>query len=141
MASIDQGYSDDAVDPIEIADVLDDRAVAIEEHGAGLVLRHVIRLAGMPSHRGDGNAPHAPVIERTLAQHARAAPDRVRERPRAPPRSAARSGARRSARTAPSIGTPSAAPRCIAPESFDTSAARMRQHAGERRQSCGRRDR
>ena len=39
------GIERQALDAIEIADLLDDRAVAIEEDGAGLTGGHIIRLA------------------------------------------------------------------------------------------------
>ena len=91
------------------------------------LLRHASdRAAGHRVRHGvDGDPLHAPVIDRTVAQHAGPAEDRVRQTStsRSPRR---RSGAVARSSVGPKIattGTPSAAARCIAPESFDTNAA------------------
>ena len=82
-----------------------------------------------------------PMIERTLAQHARPAPDGMRQDRS---RDRRRSGVGVRARgdvacslVGPNIAVtamPTAAARCMAPESFVTSARQLREHAGERRQ-------
>ena len=77
------------VDAIEVADFLDEGAVAIEEHrpacqsGSSLPRpsQHPRRVA--PATASTRDAAHALMIERALAQHARPAPDRVRQDARA----------------------------------------------------------
>ena len=78
MASMVHGKERHVTRVAQIADILDERAVAIEEHGRAS--KHLPRRA---DHAVDADAAHAAMIERALAQHARPAPDRVREHRRA----------------------------------------------------------
>ena len=54
----------------QVADLLDERAVAVEEDGAAS--KHLPHRA---DHAVDADAPHASMIDGTLAHHARPAPD------------------------------------------------------------------
>ena len=64
----------DALGAIEVSHFFDDRAVAIQKRRASrLVVGHSIRRVASSTRR-HANPLHAPVIERTLAQHARPAP-------------------------------------------------------------------
>ena len=138
IASMRPGIQLDAFGPIEIADFLDERAVAIEEdgrlgvHGFGLTAS----AAPQPTHaRRRRDAAHAAVIERALAQHAgRHQTSCVSTTMR---RRAERAAFRRSS-VGPNIAvtsTPSAAAKCIAPESLRHERAAVRP---ARRRASGR---
>ena len=110
------------LEAIEIARLFDDRAVAVEENGGPHARRGLPGGARpSPMHGVDVDSFHAPVIDRTLAQHAGPAEDRAQDHVGRARR--ARWPARRSDRRSRSAGTPSAAAMCMAPESFDTNAA------------------
>ena len=129
MASTVQGRQRDPIEAIEIADVFDQRAVAIEKD-CGF---HRRPLRAALEDRRDLDAAHAPVIERALPQHARPAPDGcVRTSSAGTPVPGAEVGdvgdVDRSS-VGPNMavtGMPTAAARCMAPESFVTSARQCR---------------
>ena len=116
------------LEPVGVPAFFEERAITIEKHRgfdrhheSVTTTRWSSRAATAAKTASDGDALHAPVIDGAFAQHAGAAEYLVRRARR--DRRAAPSRARRSGRRSATTGTPIAAARCIAPESFDTKAA------------------